>query len=379
MLSTTWNGWASSANVPIAKQGTNSRGEKFYDISPQYQDQAVANQLRVNGVEGDLKSKGISGTLQSNSFVCQWASVPAPHSGCSQKNSQSGGFVQNYEKILAEEKSPGGCGQGSQDLPATAVLEKFDLSLNNPALIKQSNDYSEEDLKNKLDELEWRVKDEGIHNVLGSIFSGNVQVEAQSDIQAERERLAGLFRDGKLSSQDGDDISNSLNGGFKDNLVRLMLKVYDAGFSYRGGANNGPRRGYGGHGAGEAFDFFNFQKSSTYSDANAKWVDQVNFDPQAFAIVKEAVEVMKSTGVVGGNQLIGPDSMKAQGIVFLGNTDVPGHNDHIHVQVDSAKAFDGSGVSSSGSNSTGSGVNCTPCAPAARLLLLVVTCHKKFQ
>ncbi|NJL97210.1 glycoside hydrolase family 104 protein [Candidatus Gracilibacteria bacterium] len=210
MLSTTWNGWASSANVPIAKQGTNSRGEKFYDISPQYQDQAVANQLRVNGVEGDLKSKGISGTLQSNSFVCQWASVPAPHSGCSQKNSQSGGFVQNYEKILAEEKSPGGCGQGSQDLPATAVLEKFDLSLNNPALIKQSNDYSEEDLKNKLDELEWRVKDEGIHNVLGSIFSGNVQVEAQSDIQAERERLAGLFRDGKLSSQDGDDISNSL-------------------------------------------------------------------------------------------------------------------------------------------------------------------------
>ena len=191
-----------------------------------------------------------------------------------------------------------------------------------------------------------------------SLFGG-IKVNAANDIQAERERLAKLFEEGKISSQDSRDVPNIRNGGFKDNLVLVMLKLYDSGITFRGGASNGPDRGYGGHGSGESMDFFAFYRGDDYrkgsEPSTIKFVDTVNSDPEAFKLVEEAVNIMKGSSVLNESQLIGPDSMKTAGIVEMNSFDAASnHEDHIHIQVDSSKTFNSSGVTP-GSSTTNTG------------------------
>lgn len=208
-------------------------------------------------------------------------------------------------------------------------------------------------------------------NISKSAFGG-VEVEAagtQTGIATERQRLAQLFRDGKIGSQDGTDVANITEGGFKDNLVLMMLKLYDGGISFVTGIKNGPTRGYGDHGAGRAMDFFAFiyhqngtlkpNYSADYSMSNpdpktlrVKDADRGNQD--AIKITVEAVKIMDSANVL--SQSIGPDNIKNMGVVQQGNTEIGGHDNHIHYAVTTGQ-FDSSGVTA-GSTST----NCNdPC------------------
>lgn len=96
MLSTTWLGWAERAGVPLAKEGSNNLGEPFYDMSPQYQDAAVAQTLQDNGIS-DCES------FMATSYRCQWASIQ----GCEQENdkTRSTGFIPLCNQLLEDEKN----------------------------------------------------------------------------------------------------------------------------------------------------------------------------------------------------------------------------------------------------------------------------------
>lgn len=102
MLSTTWGEWASKAGVPTSKPGTYTVPEgtfAYYNMSPQYQDAAVANILKSKGIK-DCQS------FKSNSFKCQWASI----AGCSQSNPKTTQypFDATCAKMLEDEKT-GAC------------------------------------------------------------------------------------------------------------------------------------------------------------------------------------------------------------------------------------------------------------------------------
>jgi muramidase (phage lysozyme)/predicted double-glycine peptidase len=99
----TWTSWAQQANVPIVKNGTNSEGEAYYNISPKYQDIATATELISRGTETKLKNNDLEGAINQNNGT--WTSLP----GGSQLNSKTEEFRNIYNKLLAEEKK--GCGQ----------------------------------------------------------------------------------------------------------------------------------------------------------------------------------------------------------------------------------------------------------------------------
>jgi muramidase (phage lysozyme) len=107
MLSTTWNAWASQAGVPLAKTGTNSKGESFYNIEPRYQDAAVAKFLQGKGLT-DCAKLVASANARDASGACQWASI----AGCSQENDKTRAYplAATCEKMLADEKT-GACRQ----------------------------------------------------------------------------------------------------------------------------------------------------------------------------------------------------------------------------------------------------------------------------
>jgi hypothetical protein len=208
-------------------------------------------------------------------------------------------------------------------------------------------------------------------NTLSRILGG-VEVEAQSTsgISAQRKQLADLMRSGKISAQSGDDISNVESGVYADNLVLMMLKLYNSGMTFRTGSDNyRPPAGRSQHTRGEAMDFVAFQKGDTFNDAQAKYVDQVNNDSSALSVVTEAVNIMKASGAVAGNQLIGPDSMKAKGLVPMGTSDVVDgegnvigtHEDHIHVGVNPSAKVDTTGVDGISPTNSNGGSSSDPC------------------
>lgn len=104
MLSTTWAAWAGAAGVPTAKQGRNSAGERYYDISPRFQDQAVLTYLRAQGVEAHLRAGDVEGAIAIPSVASQWASLPT-FPDTRQHNGRTREFYKVYEKMLAEEKA----------------------------------------------------------------------------------------------------------------------------------------------------------------------------------------------------------------------------------------------------------------------------------
>jgi LAS superfamily LD-carboxypeptidase LdcB len=217
-------------------------------------------------------------------------------------------------------------------------------------------------------------------NSFGKIFTG-VEAEAAdtltAGVPAERQRLAQLFRDGKILSQDSRDVPNILRGGFKDNLILLMLKLYDSGISFVTGIENGPERGNGQHGAGAAMDFFAFvyhqngtikpRYSADYRNPNpdpktlrVKDADKGN--QEAIKMTVEALKIMDSANVIR-NGAIGPDNIKAMGAVKYGNSDYSGHDNHIHYAVDVSKKFDSTGVASSGDSGGITGGGTVVCCP----------------
>ncbi len=99
MLSTTWGAWAARANIPPAKPGTYTISERtypYYDMSPRYQDLAVAQTLKENNAS-------TCQSFISSSYRCQWASIQ----GCSQQNQKTNStdFSTLCQKLLAEEQS----------------------------------------------------------------------------------------------------------------------------------------------------------------------------------------------------------------------------------------------------------------------------------
>jgi len=99
MLSSTWAEWAGKAGVPTARGGTNSYGERYYDMSPIHQDQAALGFLQREGLEQVLQSRGVDAALATWQ-ARQWASVP----GASQPNDRTGRFRSVYQALLAEER-----------------------------------------------------------------------------------------------------------------------------------------------------------------------------------------------------------------------------------------------------------------------------------
>ncbi len=99
MINTTWSGWAARAGVPLAKQGQyvfNGKSYPFFNMSPEYQDAAVAKTLEDNNAN-------TCESFINSSYRCQWSSIQ----GCSQQNSktQSIDFRSLCQELLAEEQS----------------------------------------------------------------------------------------------------------------------------------------------------------------------------------------------------------------------------------------------------------------------------------
>lgn len=99
MINTTWSGWAERAGVPLARQGKytfKGRSYNFFNMSPEYQDAAVAKTLQDNNA--DTCEKFIS-----SSYRCQWASIQ----GCSQQNAKTRAtdFRALCQELLQEEQS----------------------------------------------------------------------------------------------------------------------------------------------------------------------------------------------------------------------------------------------------------------------------------
>ena len=102
MLSTTWPGWAASAGVPTAKSGTYTIREgtfAYYNMSPQYQDAAVAGTLKKNRIT-DCQS------FRTSSYRCTWASIV----GCKQESDKTRTYdwAETCAKMLEDERT-GAC------------------------------------------------------------------------------------------------------------------------------------------------------------------------------------------------------------------------------------------------------------------------------
>lgn len=203
-----------------------------------------------------------------------------------------------------------------------------------------------------------------------------IGTNTQTKIQAERTRLADLFEKGYIYSQDSRDVSNIRSGAFVDNLVLLMLKVYDSGYTFSTGINNGPGRitynPDSDHTFGRAMDFFSFAKRNGkdvkmgYDTVNAnetfdglRTYKVINVDNIAESrnVVLDVLAVMNGSGVT--KQSIGPDIIKSIGAVQLGNATSPGHYDHIHFAVTDG-AFNNSGATPSTTSTSSRPTVCCP-------------------
>jgi len=104
MLSTTWPGWAAAAGVPKNSNGT-------FNISPQYQDAAVAKFLQTTGIS-TCDSFAASAKRNAGTYgeACQWISIP----GCAtQSNPTTAKYpdaAATCKQLLADEKT-GACKQ----------------------------------------------------------------------------------------------------------------------------------------------------------------------------------------------------------------------------------------------------------------------------
>jgi zinc D-Ala-D-Ala carboxypeptidase len=208
-------------------------------------------------------------------------------------------------------------------------------------------------------------------------FLSPLKVEA-ADIKAERTRLAELFKSGKIASQDGNDVTNILRsgaeGGFEDNLVLLMLKIYDSGITFETGVSN--RRPPGtlttsgnvsNHSTGTAVDFTSFMRGTQWKKADAYYLIPLgglneSGKPGGKEIFREVIKIAKATGTVKPGQILSPSGYSDIGVDI--SDDAIEGSGALHIAVLADKKFDGSGTTSptttSGSDSLPSNVVCCP-------------------
>lgn len=110
IIEATWNGWAASAGVP--KNGSS------YNISPQYQDAAVASYLKRSNIN-TCDSFAASGKANKCSYrgACQWTPIPGcaacPNRRFGQPNGQTNNqpdFAALCKRLLTDEQT-GACKQ----------------------------------------------------------------------------------------------------------------------------------------------------------------------------------------------------------------------------------------------------------------------------
>jgi zinc D-Ala-D-Ala carboxypeptidase len=157
------------------------------------------------------------------------------------------------------------------------------------------------------------------------------------------QNVTELFKSGEFSSQSGDDESLFQQGKYDPKVSELIVKLYAAGFKLQGGSDNyrPEKKGTSKHKTGEAYDFAAIgKKGGTMYN-----IKQINLNPTTgphAALVKEFTDAVKNSGLLNGNQLIGPNAWKSAGLVPMGTNDVVDketgavigtHEDHIHVGI----------------------------------------------
>jgi hypothetical protein len=201
-----------------------------------------------------------------------------------------------------------------------------------------------------------------------TVATGNGKCSFPSGVLPASERRKKLVRyleDGRWSSQDPTDTSHILGTSSPtadQNIVDLLIALIESGITFRGGSGN---FNHGSHLDGSAFDFVSFHEGRQWVDNTNEYTDQYTVSEASRSVHAKALSIMKATGVIHGNQLIGPDLAKSNGVVYLGNSDVPGHNDHIHVGVtftSTAKVScaEGGAVKNDTQTSSSSGTVTTP-------------------
>ena len=371
-LSTTWNPWAADAGVPLVPgKANNSEGEKFYDMSPQYQDLAVANYLRKSPVVSRLQAGDIIGAVNTDQ-ACQWASVPGNRPGCSQGNPKSKDFIPLYTKLLVEEKSPGGCGK-------TARLD----SLNSHFKDQRANwQKTRDDYFAKVFGIPVNVTDgqkqakasgnkviDDMMRAFNTEMKGGLTVEAQTvnssleSQKTERNELVQLADAGKISIQNPSDKKEILNGFTHINIVKIQLALYRAGIGFRTGSNDyvnaasgrsSTRGGGSQHYLGQAVDFVALSNGDWNNSTEQFYYDSSGSNQKAVDLFRKANSIARSTGAI--NQLIGPTYL-ITGENKVDFTD-SGHQDHLHIGIKADANF--SNPSTSSGNLTG-GDKCCKC------------------
>ena len=104
MLSTTWPGWAAAAGVPKNSNGT-------FNISPQYQDVAVAKFLQTTGIS-TCDSFAASAKRNAGTYgqACQWTSIPGCKTQANPTTSKYPDAAATCKQLLKDEKT-GACKQ----------------------------------------------------------------------------------------------------------------------------------------------------------------------------------------------------------------------------------------------------------------------------
>ena len=200
-------------------------------------------------------------------------------------------------------------------------------------------------------------------NEFNQVMNGRIIVEALAT--ANSQKVADLLKSGIAKSQDSNDAKYFADGKFDAKLSDLLSNLNDKGFTFTGGPRSlrpGAKTKSGNpsqHGVGLAYDFAAIGKKGGTQYNIIQYGTGASRPPteEMWTVFKEFTDSIKSSGLLKGNQLIGPAAAKTKGYVFLNTADViSNHEDHIHVGVS------GDGVLNSGgaSASTNSSDSCCP-------------------
>jgi LAS superfamily LD-carboxypeptidase LdcB len=197
-------------------------------------------------------------------------------------------------------------------------------------------------------------------NQFNEFMKGEVIVEAAS---ASGQKVVDLLKSGAITTQDSTDSATFAAGKFDDKLAELLIYLVDKGFTFKGGPNNYRPEGRSGsqHATGKAYDFAEIGKKGGKSfNIKLYGIGGGAITEEMWTLMKEFTDAIKSSGLLNGRQLIGPDSAKKKGYILMNTTDAGGsyHEDHIHVGINSSGTLD-----PNGSPSVSSGSSSDPCCP----------------
>ena len=270
--------------------------------------------------------------------------------------------------------------RSTQELKADAKFSEmlgFDVQVNptrnnNPKLTGES--WIDESIKKFNNVMNGTLSVEASANTTSA--NSNPTSQTSGQVSESRNRLAQLMREGKISAQDPNDAANALknaeSGGFDNNLVLSLLKIYDSGITFRTGSYNrrpsGTRTITGGisdHSLGRAMDMVGFKRSKDWNDKSAEEYYFFRRDDRQPSnglsengksggkeLFREVISILRSTGVMKPTQILVPRGFSDIGADLSSDIEPSGA---MHFAVLANKGFDGSGVDSSINS------NCTKC------------------